>query len=255
MQVRISSVAISVQRRTGIGCYPLSGAYRDKLLIIHKLGGMSCLDGLQCLFRQEQDGQEGGPGLSDLRDSEPSGVKEGAAVDNVCAEDSEKMEGFLDEDVSSLSEVTVCSPPCSAPAILQAAPATKALRPDPPCSSNTRFKPKLEPIVECCRCSPADLYRCGIPGCQEIQDAQHTKAWRRPQKIKNRKWQAKAGASPCSSETRFGDLTIVGNHVWYGPGTLTGSPGEIIPDAAAALRSLTSLALEAQREFLTSGIA
>ena len=208
---------------------------------------MSCLDGLQCLFRQEQDGREGGPGLSDLRDSEPSGVKEGAAVDNVCAEDSENMEGFLDEDVSSLSEVTVCSPPCSAPAILQAAPATKALRPDPPCSRDTRFKPKPEPIVECCSCSPADLYRP-----QEIQDAQHAKAWRRPKKIKNRKWQAQARASPCSSETRFGDLRIIGNHVWYGPGTLTGSPGEIIPDAAAALRSLTRLALEAQTEFLDS---
>ena len=34
MQVRISSVAISVQGRTEIGCYPLSGAYLDKLLII-----------------------------------------------------------------------------------------------------------------------------------------------------------------------------------------------------------------------------
>ena len=222
MQVRISSVAISVQVRSEIGCYPLSGAYRDNLLIIHKLSDMSCFDGLLCLFRQSsvlQDGRGGGseqsqevlcaatcafvdePGLSDLLDSEASGVKEGAAVDNGCVEDYEIMEGLLVEDValdgvaSTLSEVTVISPPCSAPAIMQAAPATKALRSDRTCSSESRFSaPTL-------------------------------------------------------------DVTIVGNHVWSGPRTQTSSPDDIIPDAAAALRSLTRLALEAQRKFLTSGIA
>ena len=110
-------------------------------------------------------------------------------------------------------EVTVFSPPCSAPAILQAAPATKALRSDPPCSSETRFKAKPESIVEYCHCcgraTAAGLYFCGILGCghnfapccmrvlgprslkckchdQEIEDAQHTKALRRPKKQKNR---------------------------------------------------------------------
>ncbi len=177
---------------------------------------MSFLDCLHCFFRQEeQDGREGEPGLSDSRDSEPSGVKEGAAVDNVYVEDYEIMEGLLVEDValdgvaSTLSEVTVFFPPCSAPAILQVAPATKALRSDPPCSSETRFKPKPESIVEYCHCcgraTAAGLYLCGIPGCghnfapccmrvlgprslkckchdQEIEDAQHTKALRRPKK-------------------------------------------------------------------------
>ena len=79
---------------------------------------MSCLDGLQCLFRQEQDGRGGGseqrqevlraatgasvyePSLSDLPDSEASGVKEGAAVDNVCVEDYEIMVGLPVEDVA-----------------------------------------------------------------------------------------------------------------------------------------------------------
>ena len=95
---------------------------------------------------------------------------------------------------STLSEVTVISPPCSAPAILQAAPATKALRSDRTCSSESRFSaPTL-------------------------------------------------------------DFTIVGNHVWTGPRTQTSSLDDIIPDAAAALRSLTRLALEAQRKLLNSGV-
>ena len=56
MQVRISSVAISVQGRTEIGCYPLSGAYRDKLLspagvkrpIMKAMKGKKCQNFRRC---------------------------------------------------------------------------------------------------------------------------------------------------------------------------------------------------------------
>ena len=280
MQVRISSVAISVQRCTGIGCYPLSGVYRDKLIIIHMLGGMSCLDGVQCFFRQERDGRGGGseqrqevlraatcasvyePSLSDLPDSEASGVKEGADVDNVCVQESEITEGLLDEDValdgvvSTLSEVTVWSPPCSASTILQAAPVTKALRCDTPRSSETRIKEKPLHIEEYCHVEEKPLHiECHDQKFEDTSEKSGSPSpagGRRPQKIQNLKCQVKRGDSPWSSVTPLGELTMVGNHIWYGPGTQSSSPHDIIPNAAAAMRSLHLLAAEAQAKFYES---
>ena len=100
----------------------------------------------------------------------------------------------------TLSEVTLNTPSCSAPAILQGQPATKAMRSDRTCSSQSR----------------------------------------------------------CSHLT----LTHVGNQNWYWPRTLTSNldadeqprTQTSIPSAAAALRSLTRSALEAQRELVRSGM-